>query len=99
MGIRLEGPTLHFAPGRDANIISDGVAMGAIQVPNGQPIIMMADRQTVGGYVKLGGVCACDLPLLAQKKPGDSVRFAPIAVEEAHLLWRAQDALNWGEIW
>ena len=107
MGLRLEGPALRFVPGRDANILSDGVAMGAIQVPDGQPIVMMADRQTVGGYVKLGAVCTADLPLLAQKRPGDRVRFAPIDVRAAQELLRARQrtlraaeaALNWGEIW
>lgn len=107
MGLRLSGPALRFAGGRDANIISDGVAMGAIQVPDGQPIVMMADRQTVGGYVKLGAVCTADLPLLAQKKPGDTVRFAPVTVQEAQKLYHmqrralrsSQAALDWEEIW
>lgn len=107
MGLRLSGAPLRFTQGRDANIISDGVAMGAIQVPDGKPIVMMADRQTVGGYVKLGAVCTLDLPLLAQKKPGDAVRFQPVSVQEAQRLYRAfrrrlkarQAALDWSEIW
>ena len=60
--------------------------MGSIQVPNGQPIVMMADRQTTGGYVKLGCVITADLPLMAQRRPGDRVRFVPVTVEEAQRL-------------
>jgi len=107
MGLRLEGPALEFAAGRDANILSDGVAMGAVQVPDGRPIVMMADRQTVGGYAKLGAVCTVDLPLLAQKRPGEEVHFAPVGIAEAQALLRArhrmlfaeQSGLDWAEIW
>lgn len=83
MGCRLEGPKIALCAGCTPNILSDGVAMGSIQVPNGQPIVMMADRQTTGGYVKLGTVITADLPLLAQKRPGDRLRFVCVTVEAA----------------
>ena len=88
MGCRAEGPTINLREGITPNILSDGVAMGSIQVPNGQPIIMMADRQTTGGYVKLGAVITADLPLLAQKRPGDTVRFTCVTTQEAHAALR-----------
>ncbi len=90
MGCRLEGPAVSLKEGFSPNIISDGVTMGSIQVPNGQPIVMMADRQTTGGYVKLGTVITADLPLMAQKRPGDRVRFASVTVEQAHNAYRTQ---------
>lgn len=72
----------------DGNIITDGIAFGAIQIPpNGQPIIMLADRQSTGGYPKIGTVASVDLPLLAQALPGDKVRFVEISVETAQLLY------------
>lgn len=88
MGARLTGPILPLKEGQTPNILSDGVAMGSIQVPNGQPILMLADRQTTGGYVKLGTVIAAHLPRAAQKKPGDPVRFRQVSVEEAQALLR-----------
>ena len=65
-----------------------GIAFGSIQVPpNGQPIVMMADRQTVGGYPKIGTVITVDLPLLAQAKPGTQVRFIEVSIELAQELY------------
>ena len=95
-GIRLERarPIRHRG---DGNIISDGITAGAIQVPpNGQPIIMMADHQTVGGYPKIGHVISIDLPRLAQALPGMRVRFLRVSVEtaqELYLLARAETDL------
>lgn len=88
MGCRLKGPAVSFREGLDANIISDGVAMGSIQVPSGMPIVMMADRQTTGGYAKLGAVITADLPLMAQKRPGDMIRFDRVTPEEAAVALR-----------
>ncbi len=88
MGCRLEGTEITLKSGMTPNIISDGVTMGSIQVPNGQPIIMMADRQTTGGYVKLGSVITADLPVLAQKRPGDTVCFSCVSMAEAHAAYR-----------
>lgn len=91
MGVRLDGPQIGYAPGCNGNINSDGIAFGSIQVPpNGKPIIMMAERQTTGGYTKIAAVATADLPLLAQAKPGMKIRFAEIAVEQAQALLRQQ---------
>lgn len=87
MGCRLEReePVKHL---NDGNIISDGIACGSIQVPtNGQPIIMLSDRQTVGGYTKIGTVISVDLPKLAQAKPGMQVRFVEVSLELAQELY------------
>ncbi len=82
MGYRMEGEPVESISGTD--IISDGIAFGAIQVPaSGKPIILLADRQTTGGYAKIGVVCSFDIPKLVQGKPGDQVRFVGISVEEA----------------
>lgn len=84
MGYRLDGARIEHAPNQDGNIISDAITKGAIQVPgHGQPIIMMADRQTTGGYAKIGHVISVDLPRVAQLRPGDSIRFALCDVQEA----------------
>lgn len=74
MGCRMEGPAVESIRGTD--IISDGIVFGSVQVTSaGQPIILMADRQTTGGYAKIATVCSADLPLLAQCRPGDKVHF------------------------
>src|SRR5690606_9456433 len=87
MGYRLEGPPLKHRAGAD--IISDYIPVGAIQVPgNGQPIVLMADCQMTGGYTKIGVVIGVDIPYMAQRKPGDRVTFAPVTVEEAIARWR-----------
>jgi len=82
MGMRLEGPALSH---RDRfNIISDGIAPGAIQVPgDAQPIILLADRQTTGGYPKIATVLSCDLPALGRLRPGDELRFETVTLETA----------------
>ncbi len=75
MGTRLHGPPIAHRAATD--IISDGVIWGSIQVPpDGQPIVMLADHQTTGGYPKIAAVIQADLPLLAQSLPGDAIRFA-----------------------
>lgn len=87
MGCRLEGPVIEHKT--DGNIISDGMVTGAIQVPTaGQPIIMLAERQTVGGYTKIATVISADLPLVGQCKTGDTIRFQAVRMEEAHRAWR-----------
>lgn len=74
MGYRLEGPSIEHRG--KADIVSDALPLGAIQVPaSGKPIIMMADRQTTGGYTKIGTIIGPDLMFLAQGKPGDKVKF------------------------
>ena len=77
MGYRLEGNKIEHID--SADIVSDALSAGAIQVPaHGMPIIMMADRQTTGGYTKIGAVISSDLGVLAQAKPGDKVRFVEV---------------------
>lgn len=80
MGCRMDGPAIESFHGTD--IISDGIVFGSIQVTSaGQPIILMADRQTTGGYAKIATVYSKDLPLLAQCKPGSRVHFKKINIE------------------
>ncbi len=82
MGYRLEGPPLTHAKG--FNIVSDGIELGAIQVPgDGKPILLMADRQSTGGYPKLGYVIRADLPRLAQCRAGETLRFERATIEVA----------------
>jgi antagonist of KipI len=82
MGYRLEGPRLEHA-GR-ADMLSDATPIGSIQVPaSGQPILLMADRQTTGGYPKIGVVISADLPLAGQLAPGDWLEFVPCTREVA----------------
>ena len=90
MGIRFEGPTIEHSKGAD--IISDGIGPGAIQVPGaGLPIVLLADRQTVGGYAKIATVASVDLPRLGRLLPGMSVRFRAVTVAEAETLRREQE--------
>jgi len=87
MGMRLEGPRVRHRS--DYNIVSDGVPHGAIQVPgDGQPIIMLADRQSTGGYPKIATVISADLPRLGQLRPGDALRFARVTIDEAEVAAR-----------
>ena len=82
MGMRLSG---EFIKHKDkADIISDAAVFGSIQVPgNGQPIILLADRQTTGGYTKIATVIKADLPKLAQMVPNDTIEFSLVNIEEA----------------
>lgn len=85
MGLRLLGQPLAHINAAAADIVSDGVAPGAIQVPaNGQPIVLLADGQTVGGYPKIATVISADLPRLAHLRPGTRVRFESVNMETAH---------------
>jgi antagonist of KipI len=93
MGYRLQGPAIgHRGPDQraSADIVSDGIVLGAVQVPaDQQPIVMMADRQTTGGYPKIGVVASADIPVLAQCLAGKSrVRFQETTVEEAQHRYR-----------
>lgn len=82
MGYRLDGAEIAFKEGAD--IISDGTAMGAIQVPkDGKPIILMADRQTTGGYTKIATVISADLPLVAQLAGNAKIHFEAVTIEQA----------------
>ncbi len=93
MGLRLEGPPLLHDARFGDEIISDGVAPGALQVPpDGRPILLLADCQTVGGYPKIATAIRADLPRLAHLVPGARLRFALVARDEAAAALRAQQA-------
>jgi biotin-dependent carboxylase-like uncharacterized protein len=92
MGTVLSGPKIDHRFGAD--IISDGTAPGAIQVPgSGQPMILTADCQTTGGYVKIATIIAADLPLIAQLGPGDTIRFEGVSLDEARLSYLKNEYL------
>lgn len=93
MGARLKGPPIQH---RDTTgIVSDGVVIGSVQVPaSGQPIVMLADHQTTGGYPKIATVIQADLPLLAQIVPGDYVRFDAVSLAEAQTLCCSSNAAH-----
>ncbi len=87
MGYRLDGPAVGRARAREAELISESVEEGTVQIPpNGQPVVMLADRQTTGGYPKIAHVISGDLPRLAQSAPGARIRFTPVGITEAHAL-------------
>ena len=82
MGFRLTGPRLRHAAGAD--IISDATPMGVLQVPaSGQPVLLMADRQTTGGYPNLATVITADIGLAGQLAPGDRIQFEACTIEAA----------------
>jgi allophanate hydrolase subunit 2 len=82
MGYRLEGPVIRHLHGH--NIVSDGTVNGSIQVPgNGQPIVLMPDRGTSGGYPKIATVATADHGRFAQIPPGSGFRFKAIGMAEA----------------
>ena len=83
MGARLEGPELRRR--EDCDLISEAVAPGTIQVPpNGKPIVLLGDCQTIGGYPKIAHVATVDLPVAAQLRAGDRVRFREVSLADAH---------------
>ena len=85
MGVRLAGPELRRMHATE--LISEAVAPGTLQVPsNGQPILLLGDCQTIGGYPKIAHVITVDQPIAAQLRPGERVRFAEISLEEAQRL-------------
>jgi 5-oxoprolinase (ATP-hydrolysing) subunit C len=82
MAFRLDGPKLTHAKGHD--IVSDGIARGAVQVPgDGAPLVLMADRQPTGGYPKIAHVISADIDALAQLRAGAALRFTRVAHAEA----------------
>jgi antagonist of KipI len=91
IGYRLKGPTITHRAGPD--IISDGIPLGAVQVPaDGQPIVLLADRGTTGGYTKIATVISADLPRLAQAMPADEVTFSRVTLEDAYVALREQES-------
>ena len=99
MGYRLQGPPLPRV--NDGELISEPVGIGAIQVPAaGEPILLMADRQTAGGYPKIGHVISADLPLAGQLAPGDSIEFVLCSQHEAvaALIARERQLLRYADL-
>jgi len=86
MGYRLAGPILQLA--KPSDMISEATALGTVQVPaDGNPILLLADRQTTGGYPKIAQVVQVDIAVVAQMKPGASVRFQEVSLREAEQLF------------
>jgi biotin-dependent carboxylase-like uncharacterized protein len=91
MGYRLKGPLITHARGHD--IFSDGIPLGGIQVPGeGQPIVLLVDRQTTGGYTKIATVISVDIGRLGQARPGHRVGFRQVTLAEAHAALAAEAA-------
>ena len=91
MGVRLEGSAVRLPSPRE--LTSEGVAFGSVQVPpDGQPIVLLADRPTLGGYPKIAQVITADRGIVAQARPGDRVRFVRVTLAEAHAALRRQEA-------
>ena len=89
MGFKLDGEKIENINGVD--IVSDGIALGSVQVPSsGKPIIMLADRQTTGGYAKIATVVSVDIPRLVQLKSGSTVHFKEVTAKEAERLYKAE---------
>ena len=90
MGYRLSGPKLMLKDSLE--MISEAVAFGSVQVPpDGNPIILMADRQTAGGYPKIGQIILADLPKTGQLAPGSKVCFSEVSLQEAEILYLEQE--------
>lgn len=88
MGVRLKGPAITHTRGHD--IISDGVPLGGVQVTGeGQPIVLLVDRQSTGGYAKIATVCSVDVGRVGQIRSGQRLRFRSVSVGEAHAALRA----------
>jgi antagonist of KipI len=91
MGVRFDGAALGDAAAA-GSLPSVAVLPGTVQLPpDGRPIVLLADAQTIGGYPVIGHVIAADLPLVAQLRPGDPVRWQPCTIDEAHRAWRDAD--------
>lgn len=89
MGCKLSGRSVSYKDKVD--IVSDGIPFGGIQIPpNGKPIIMLADRQTTGGYAKIATIIFVDLPIIAQRKPGEIIRFKAVTLKEAQKLYKRE---------
>ncbi|PVZ25205.1 antagonist of KipI [Clostridium thermopalmarium DSM 5974] len=86
MGYRLKGKMLTLK--EPLEMISEAVSLGTVQVPpDGNPIILLADRQTTGGYPKLAEIISVDIPIIAQLKPGDNIKFQEVSLEYAQKLY------------
>ena len=89
-GLRLKGEAV--CPREQSELLTDGIPLGAIQIPqNGQPIILFVDQQTTGGYPKIANVIAADMHRVGQLRPRDEVRFAEVTIPEALNALREQE--------
>ena len=92
MGLRLEGPPL--SERADGEMITEGVSLGAVQVPpGGSPIILFVEQQTTGGYPKIANVISADLHRVGQLRPRDEIRFERVTLETARSLLMEQEKL------
>lgn len=92
MGMRLDGPLLSHRAEKGVEITSDATVPGSIQVPgSGQPIVLLADGQTAGGYPKIATVISADLPRLGVMAPGQAIRFSAVSVADAERAARARE--------
>ena len=90
-GYRLEGAPVEMK--KLGSIVSDGIANGAVQIPpNQKPIVLLAERQSTGGYAKIANVITVDLPKIGQAMPGSRIRFQAVTVEEAEQLMMQEEA-------
>ncbi|WP_210490121.1 biotin-dependent carboxyltransferase family protein [Rufibacter aurantiacus] len=90
MGYRVDGPALDLK--EPVELLSSAVTFGTVQVtPSGNPIILMAEHQTTGGYPRIGQIISADFPLLAQVRPGSRLRFHQVSLAEAHQLYYRQE--------
>lgn len=88
MGCRLAGPEIHRDPDAPQSIISEPILPGNVQVPaDGQPIVVLKE-QTIGGYTSIATVISSDIFRMAQAKPGDTIRFIHVTLDEAHRIYR-----------
>ena len=88
MGIRLKGPKIENI--KSTNIKSEGLVKGVIQIPaDGEPIIMLSDHGTIGGYPKIANVISADLDLVGQLTPGINIKFKEVSLEEAENIFKA----------
>jgi antagonist of KipI len=91
--LRAQAPILSSKAGQ---MTTEGVSLGAIQAPpDGEPIILFVDQQTTGGYPVIANVISADLPSVGQLRPGDSIRFQLVSMDEAREVYFAQEALLW----
>ena len=92
IGYRLSGPKIKHS--KKSDIISEGGALGSIQIPGeGQPIILLHDRGTTGGYPKIATIASVDIPKISQTKPGQVIKFKAIDIEESISLLRSSNKM------
>lgn len=92
MGLRMDGPPIPKKQKLDGHMLSEGVSLGAIQIPaSGLPIILFVEQQTTGGYPKIANVISADLPCLGQLRPRDEIRFERVDMDTARKLLREQE--------